>query len=93
MMDAKRKQYSAEYKLKVVLESLQRDTTQEEVCHAMRNEILLSCEAALGRSSLNTGWLQEKRSRVVSGQRVFALMTHSEGDNRFFKNRSGANAS
>ena len=31
-MDAKRKQYSAEFKLKVVLESLQRDTTQEEVC-------------------------------------------------------------
>ena len=31
-MDSKRKSYTAEYKLKVVLESRQRDTTQEEVC-------------------------------------------------------------
>ncbi len=31
-MDGKRKQYSAEFKLKAVLDSLQRDTTQEEVC-------------------------------------------------------------
>jgi transposase-like protein len=31
-MDSKRKSYTPEYKLKVVLESLQRDTTQEEVC-------------------------------------------------------------
>ena len=31
-MDAKRKQYSAEFKVKVVLESMQRDATQEEVC-------------------------------------------------------------
>jgi len=31
-MDSKRKRYPAEFKLKVVLESLQRDTTQEEVC-------------------------------------------------------------
>ena len=31
-MDTKRKSYTPEYKLKVVLESIQRDTTQEEVC-------------------------------------------------------------
>jgi Transposase len=31
-MAGKRKQYSAEFKFKVVLESLQRDTTREEVC-------------------------------------------------------------
>ena len=31
-MDTKRKSYTSEYKLKVVLESMQRDTTQEEVC-------------------------------------------------------------
>ena len=31
-MDNKRKSYTPEYKLKVVLESMQRDTTQEEVC-------------------------------------------------------------
>ena len=31
-MDMKRKSYTAEFKLKVVLESMQRDTTQEEVC-------------------------------------------------------------
>src|SRR6266567_2057189 len=31
-MDTKRKSYTAEFKLKVVLESMQRDTTQEEVC-------------------------------------------------------------
>src|SRR5258708_25288937 len=31
-MDTKRKSYTPEYKLKVVLESMQRDTTQEEVC-------------------------------------------------------------
>ncbi len=31
-MDSKRKSYTSEFKLKVVLESMQRDTTQEEVC-------------------------------------------------------------
>jgi transposase len=31
-MGTKRKSYTPEYKLKVVLESMQRDTTQEEVC-------------------------------------------------------------
>ncbi len=31
-MDTKRKSYTPEFKLKVVLESMQRDTTQEEVC-------------------------------------------------------------
>lgn len=31
-MAGKQKQYSPEFKLKVVLESLQRDTTLEEVC-------------------------------------------------------------
>ena len=31
-MDTKRKSYTAEFKLKVVLESMQRDSTQEEVC-------------------------------------------------------------
>ena len=31
-MDTKRQSYTSEYKLKVVLESMQRDTTQEEVC-------------------------------------------------------------
>ncbi len=31
-MDKIRKSYTPEYKLKVVLESMQRDTTQEEVC-------------------------------------------------------------
>jgi transposase len=31
-MTQKRKNYTAEFKLKVVLESMQRDTTQEEVC-------------------------------------------------------------
>ena len=31
-MAGKRKQYTAEFKFKVVLESLQRDTTIEEVC-------------------------------------------------------------
>ena len=31
-MDTKRKSYTPEYKLKVVLESMQRDTTQEDVC-------------------------------------------------------------
>ena len=31
-MDIKRKSYTPEFKLKVVLESMQRDTTQEEVC-------------------------------------------------------------
>src|SRR6266702_1459926 len=31
-MNIKRKSYTSEYKLKVVLESMQRDTTQEEVC-------------------------------------------------------------
>jgi transposase len=31
-MDMKRKSYTPEFKLKVVLESMQRDTTQEEVC-------------------------------------------------------------
>ena len=30
-MDTKRKSYTPEFKLKVVLESMQRDTTQEEV--------------------------------------------------------------
>ena len=47
-MDSKRKSYTAEYKLKVVLESMQRDTTQEDACkkfgvsssmlHRWRNE-------------------------------------------------------
>ncbi len=31
-MDKQRKSYTPEFKLKVVLESMQRDTTQEEVC-------------------------------------------------------------
>jgi transposase-like protein len=31
-MTGKRKQYTPEFKFKVVLESLQRDTTMEEVC-------------------------------------------------------------
>ena len=31
-MDTKRKSYTSEYKLKVVLESMQRDTTQEDAC-------------------------------------------------------------
>src|SRR5437868_10880428 len=31
-MDKKRKSYTPEFKLEVVLESLQRDTTQEDVC-------------------------------------------------------------
>jgi transposase len=31
-MDNQRKSYTAEFKLKVVLESMQRDTTQEAVC-------------------------------------------------------------
>src|SRR5215472_5629971 len=31
-MNTKRKSYTPEFKLKVVLESMQRDTTQEEVC-------------------------------------------------------------
>ena len=31
-MEQKRKSYTPEFKLKVVLECLQRDTTQEEVC-------------------------------------------------------------
>ena len=31
-MEMKRKSYPSEFKLQVVLESLQRDTTQEEVC-------------------------------------------------------------
>jgi transposase-like protein len=31
-MDTKRKSYTPEFKLKVVLESMQRDTTQEDVC-------------------------------------------------------------
>ena len=31
-MDKLRKSYTPEFKLKVVLESMQRDTTQEEVC-------------------------------------------------------------
>jgi transposase len=31
-MDSKRKSYTPEHKLKVVLESMQGDTTQEEVC-------------------------------------------------------------
>ena len=31
-MDNKRKSYTPEFKLKVVLESMQRDTTQEDVC-------------------------------------------------------------
>jgi putative transposase len=32
MAEQQRKQYAAEFKLKVVMESFQRDTTQEEVC-------------------------------------------------------------
>jgi hypothetical protein len=59
----------------------------------MRNEILLSREVARGHFSLNIGWLQEKRSLVASRQWVFALMTHSEGDNLFFMNRSVTNTS
>jgi transposase-like protein len=31
-MDSKQKSYTPEFNLKVVLESMQRDTTQEEVC-------------------------------------------------------------
>src|ERR1700730_11655981 len=31
-MDTKRKSYTPEFKLKVVLESMQRDTTQEDAC-------------------------------------------------------------
>jgi transposase len=31
-MDTKRKSYTSEYKRNVVLESMQRDTTQEEMC-------------------------------------------------------------
>ncbi len=31
-MDKQRKSYTAKFKLKVVLESMQRDTTQEAVC-------------------------------------------------------------
>jgi transposase len=31
-MNKKRKSYTPEFKLKVVLESMQRDTTQEEAC-------------------------------------------------------------
>ena len=33
-MDTPRKSYTSEFKLKVVLESMQRDTTQEAVCKA-----------------------------------------------------------
>jgi len=59
-MDTKRKSYTSEYKLKVVLESMQRDTTQEEVCkkfgiassmlHRWRKEF--QANAASGQSSL-----------------------------------------
>ncbi len=32
MAEQQRKQYAAEFKLRAVMESFQRDTTQEEVC-------------------------------------------------------------
>ena len=54
-MDMKRKSYTPEFKLKVVLESMQRDTTQEEVCKRFGIS-----------SSMLHRWRQEFQSHAAS---------------------------
>jgi len=81
-MAGKRKQYSAEFKFKVVLESLQRDTTIEEVCHKFavpssvvsrwRQEFqqngprFFSISVILRNELRRTGMRQESRRRISS---------------------------
>jgi transposase-like protein len=55
-MNNKRKRYSPEFKLKVVLESLQRDTMQEEVCQKFHQ--------------LNTGRLYPQSDQYLAGEPV-----------------------
>jgi transposase-like protein len=61
-MPGKRKSYTAEFKFKVVLESLQRDTTIEEVCRKFEVP-----------SSVVSRWRQEFQQ---NGPEVFADKRH-----------------
>jgi hypothetical protein len=54
----------------------------------MRNEMRLSHEIALERSSMNRGRLQGKGSQIGSGQKDLALMIRSEGKDCLSKNCS-----
>jgi transposase len=60
-MAGKRKQYTPEFKFKVVLESLQRDTTLEEVC---RKYSVTSSMVSRWRQAF-----QQKGSEIFSDQR------------------------
>jgi transposase len=53
-MDKQKKSYTAEFKLKVVLESMQRDTTQEAVCRKFGIS-----------SSMQHRWKKEFQERAV----------------------------
>ena len=70
-MDTKRKSYTPEFKLKVVLESMQRDTTQEEVCKKFGIS-----------SSMIHRWRKEfqaNASSVFSDKRDAKQKAHSQG--------------
>jgi transposase len=60
-MAGKRKQYTPEFKFKVVLESLQRDTTLEEVC---RKHSVTSSRVSRWRQAF-----QQKGPEIFSDQR------------------------
>jgi len=66
-----RKQYSSEFKLKVVLESLQRDTTLEEVCRKFEVS-----------SSMVRRWrqaFQQRGAEVKASQRAPANRAKQQG--------------
>jgi transposase len=70
-MAGKRKQYSPEFKFKVVLESLQRDTTIEEVCRKFGVS-----------SSMVSRWrqaFQQKGPEVFADQRDPASRARAQG--------------
>lgn len=70
-MAGKRKQYTAEFKFKVVLESLQRDTTLEEVCRKYSVS-----------SSMVSRWrqaLQQKGPEIFQDQRDAASRSKAQG--------------
>src|SRR5258708_7039201 len=70
-MATKRKQYSSEFKFKVVLESLQRETTIEEVCRKFE-----------GSSSMVSRWrqaFQQKGPEMFDDQRDLKTRAKAQG--------------
>jgi transposase len=66
-MDTKRKSYTPEYKLKVMLESMQQDTTQEDVCQKFGVS-----------SSMLHRWRKEFQANVASVFDVICLSWQGE---------------